>query len=103
MSRRDGPQSGGAPPSAASTAAGFEDPLGVPFSPVEEGAGDASVFSCPLCGNRFSHGGLVCASCPLNLGCEILRCPHCGYQFPRSSKLVDWTRRLVRRASGRRP
>ncbi len=80
-----------------------EDPLRVSFTPVEGSGGDATVFSCPLCGNRFSHGGLVCASCPLNLGCEIVRCPHCGYQFPRSSRIVDWARRLVRRPRGGSP
>ncbi len=96
MIRRDGDE----PVRSVPETAGGEDPLGVPFSPVEESGGDATVFSCPLCGNRFSHGGLVCASCPMNLGCEIIRCPNCGYQFPRSSRIVDWARRLVRRAPG---
>ena len=92
MSRDDGPA-----PSVS------EDPLAVPFAPVAADRSDATVFACPLCGNRFSRGGLVCASCPLNMGCEIIRCPNCGYQFPRSSRIFDWARRVFRRALGRKP
>ncbi len=68
-----------------------------PFAPVPAEGTEGTEFGCPLCGMRFSHGGLVCASCPLNAGCEILKCPNCGYQFPRSSRLVDWARRLFGR------
>ena len=67
-----------------------------PFTPL---AGDAAgdVFSCPLCGGRFTHGGRACGGCPLARGCEIVRCPHCGYGFPRESRLVSWLRRLAGR------
>ncbi len=92
MSRDDGP----ARPRS-------EDPLAVPFVPVAPQGSDATVFACPLCGNRFTHGGLVCGSCPLNMGCEIIRCTNCGYQFPRSSRILDWARRVFRRARGRKP
>jgi len=66
----------------------------VPFVPKAEGRGDATEFSCSLCGARFTHGTLVCVSCPLNAGCEVVKCPSCGYQFPRRSRIVDFARRL---------
>jgi DtxR family Mn-dependent transcriptional regulator/ferrous iron transport protein A len=66
----------------------------IPFQPVSEEAGDATQFTCALCGTRFTHATLVCASCPLNSGCEVVKCPSCGYQFPRRSRLVDLAKRL---------
>lgn len=76
-------------------------PEGVPFAPVGAVAdGRATTFHCPLCGARFSHGTLVCGSCPLRVGCDVVKCPGCGYQFPRSSRIVEWWRRLTRRRKG---
>ena len=66
----------------------------VPFVPKVDENGDATEFSCSLCGARFTHGTLVCVSCPLNAGCEVVKCPSCGYQFPRRSRIVDFARRL---------
>ncbi len=52
-------------------------------------------FACALCGLRITHGGQVCASCPISRGCDdIVRCPRCGYQFPRGSRLVGWVQSL---------
>ena len=31
---------------------------------------------------------------PLNAGCEVVKCPSCGYQFPRRSRIVDLARRM---------
>jgi Fe2+ transport system protein FeoA len=63
---------------------------------------DDRAFACALCGLRFTHGGQVCASCPIAHGCEdIVRCPRCGYQFPSRSRVVDWLQAL--RAWWRRP
>jgi len=73
------------------------------FEPATD---EATAFACALCGLRFTHGGQVCASCPITHGCdELVRCPRCGYQFPRGSRTLAWLQRLwVRwRAPSERP
>jgi len=58
---------------------------------------EATVFTCPLCGGRFTHAGQVCGGCPLARGCDLVHCPHCAYQYPRSSRIASWfARRLGR-------
>jgi hypothetical protein len=75
----------------------------IDFVAATSGKGGATLFSCPLCGGRFSHGERVCSACPLKPGCDIVGCPHCGYQFPRTSIIVETLGRLFRRLGGRRP
>lgn len=58
---------------------------------------EATEFTCTLCGARFTHDGLSCSACPLSAGCAVVRCPNCGFQTPRSSRLLDWGRRLFSR------
>ena len=53
--------------------------------------------TCPLCGHGIAGGGSGCARCPLAWHCDLMRCAHCGYQFPRGSRLLAWARRLLRR------
>jgi hypothetical protein len=60
-----------------------------------------TVFDCALCGARFTHGGLVCSSCPMSTGCDLVKCPECGFQFPRSSHIADALSRLWKRMRGR--
>jgi len=72
-------------------------PEEVPFTRLEGSAGSATAFQCPLCGSHFTHGMQACPSCPVNAGCSLVTCPNCSYAFPRSSRLVDWARRLVTR------
>ena len=66
----------------------------VPFVPKLDEHSDATEFTCSLCGAHFTHGTLVCVSCPLNAGCEVVKCPSCGFQSPRRSRIVDAVRRL---------
>lgn len=52
-------------------------------------------FRCSMCGGRFDPDQhLACQACPMNSGCDLVCCPHCGYQTvdPGRSKIV----RLVR-------
>lgn len=69
-------------------------PDAIPFVEAGDDAGAATVFSCPLCRAAFRHGTLACGGCPMNAGCDILKCPQCGYQFPRSSRIVEFAKRL---------
>ena len=67
----------------------------VPFQTLPaHPSSEASVFTSGLCGHRFTHGGLVCGTCPMQTGCELVRCPNCGFQFPRSSRIVTAFRAL---------
>ena len=70
-----------------------------PFSPLpaHPAARSGSVFHCALCGNSFTHSGLVCGTCPMQTACALVKCPNCGYQFPRSSVVVDFFRRMFYR------
>ncbi|HUC44233.1 MAG TPA: hypothetical protein VMR65_09355 [Candidatus Sulfotelmatobacter sp.] len=72
-------------------------PERTPFLVVGGGGNTGGTeLTCSLCGARFTHGTLVCTSCPLNAGCEVVKCPSCGFQTPRRSRLVDWAKRLLR-------
>jgi uncharacterized C2H2 Zn-finger protein len=66
-----------------------EDLGAVDFVAATSAEGGVTLFSCPLCGGRFSHGEQVCSACPLKPGCDVVGCPHCGYQFPRTSAIVE--------------
>jgi NMD protein affecting ribosome stability and mRNA decay len=72
-------------------------PEEVPFVALPAHPSEASAFTCGLCGYRFMHGGLVCGTCPMQTGCALVRCPNCGFQFPRSSWIADAFGRLLRR------
>lgn len=72
----------------------------VPFVVAERAAGEATGFRCGVCGTRFTHGGQVCSSCPLHAGCDLVKCPNCGFQFPRRSALLDWGVRVWSRLRG---
>ncbi len=72
-------------------------PEEAPFVPLPAHPDSGSVFTCGLCGNRFTHAGLVCGTCPMQTGCALVRCPNCGFQFPRSSRLVETFRGLFGR------
>lgn len=69
-----------------------------------------TLFRCGLCGARFSHGDRSCPACALAPGCHLVRCPSCGYQFPRESaldtlqhRLRHWVGRLRARPGFRKP
>ena len=75
----------------------------VPFVPLTGAAQGATVFTCALCGARFTHGRQTCGSCPLATGCDVVACPNCGHSFPRRSWLVERVQRLAVRLGARRP
>ena len=62
---------------------------------ADDAARAATEFTCSLCGTRFTHGTLVCGSCPMNAGCEVVKCPSCGFQSPRRSRIIDWAKKVL--------
>jgi len=78
------------------------NPLEQPFTPLPSHATDATLFVCALCGARFTHGGQVCGACPMTTKCELVKCPNCGYQFPRGSRLLRFLGRVFGRKNGGR-
>lgn len=72
-------------------------PLERPFEPLPAHPTEVTVFACTLCGARFIHGGQVCGACPMTTKCLLVKCPNCGFQFPRESRLVALFRRLFAR------
>lgn len=63
-------------------------------------------ITCALCGHTYSleaHQG--CVSCPLELDCNIICCPACGFSDvdPNKSKAVGWLRSKVFARKGGTP
>jgi len=56
-------------------------------------------MKCALCGYDFAEqeGQTECPACPLSGTCNMLRCPNCGYDNPRASKLETWLGRWFRK------
>lgn len=53
-------------------------------------------YDCPLCSTEFESA--TCrASCPISRGCDMVRCPRCGYEFVESGRIADLLRRWIRR------
>jgi rubredoxin len=45
---------------------------------------------CSLCGYRYTEeeGTPSCNGCPIKGGCDMVKCPVCGYETPRLVKKV---------------
>jgi hypothetical protein len=57
---------------------------------------------CPLCGYDVTEVE-SCASCSVaGKGCDLTRCPKCGYAFPPESAVVNFFKKLGRNLSGRK-
>jgi len=57
------------------------------------------MMECPFCGYRFDENstGDTCQGCPLHDKCNLAKCPNCGYEMPRESRLLKALRALKRR------
>jgi hypothetical protein len=52
-------------------------------------------YRCPLCGRTFVGDQAGCSRfCPLSRGCNLICCPHCGYSFPKESRIYNFFKRL---------
>ena len=49
---------------------------------------------CDFCGKECDEQAAerACRSCAMLGGCRMLKCPHCGYERPRDTRLVRWLR-----------
>jgi rubredoxin len=58
-------------------------------------------MKCTLCGHVFDEATAAtgCRGCPLVNGCELIRCPKCGFETPAEP---DWLKRLKKRINRRR-
>ncbi|OGC07209.1 hypothetical protein A3H38_03270 [candidate division WOR-1 bacterium RIFCSPLOWO2_02_FULL_46_20] len=52
-------------------------------------------MKCPLCGKEFNKSEALCSSCPFHDGCDLTRCPNCGYEFVSESKVVNFFKKLL--------
>jgi rubredoxin len=52
-------------------------------------------MKCSLCGYRYTEeeGKPSCHGCPLKGGCDMLRCPVCGYEIPKAVNLQNKNKR----------
>jgi Fe2+ transport system protein FeoA len=53
-------------------------------------------YECPLCSTDF-EGATCHSNCPMSNGCDMVRCPRCGYEFVESGRVLDMLRRWIRR------
>ncbi len=56
-----------------------------------------NLLTCAMCGQRFDPAQAVaCQGCPLQKGCQLVRCPACGFEMvdPRRSTLARLAQRL---------
>lgn len=38
-------------------------------------------ITCSMCGTRFDpEDQVACAACPIQAGCQLVRCPACGFE-----------------------
>jgi len=53
-------------------------------------------MKCSLCGYEFEEKEALsaCGGCPLNRNCQLIKCPHCGYEEPAEPR---WLKRFRKR------
>ena len=57
---------------------------------------------CPFCGKAFDAQASqsACHTCSMLGGCKKVKCPHCGYDMPAETKLVQWLRKKLGKNDG---
>lgn len=56
-------------------------------------------MKCQLCGFSFDkkEADVSCSGCVLRKGCSLLRCPNCGFEFPKESKIINFLTKKEKR------
>jgi hypothetical protein len=57
------------------------------------------LIRCPLCAVEYEEAeSRAChAACGIRSGCQLLRCPSCGYEIPPPARMTRWLSRWLRR------
>lgn len=55
-------------------------------------------MTCSMCGLKFDREDAAkgCAGCPMSKGCELVKCPRCGFEL---APEPEWALKLKRRLS----
>ncbi|NOX97382.1 MAG: hypothetical protein GXO98_04865 [Nitrospirae bacterium] len=55
-------------------------------------------MKCSLCGYEFEEKetSSACVGCPLTKGCQLIKCPNCGYEVPAEPR---WLKRFIKRGT----
>jgi hypothetical protein len=59
----------------------------------------SQLLTCTMCGHLFSPDRQsACQGCPLQKGCQLVRCPACGFEMvdPQQSVLARWAKRIFK-------
>ncbi len=61
-------------------------------------------MKCPLCGHQFREedGQAACRGCLLAGSCHMVKCPNCGYDIPKETKLIKALKAWRQRSDGTR-
>lgn len=63
-----------------------------------------STVTCGYCAEVFTEdqGQPTCAACPIRGGCQMVRCPRCGYENPSEPEWMARIRRWLQSREGRK-
>lgn len=59
------------------------------------------MIKCSFCGYSFSNADVIesCAGCPLKRTCNKYKCPKCGFEIPKQTKIAKIIKKLWREKS----
>jgi hypothetical protein len=50
-----------------------------------------------MCGYEFEESDATCESCAHIGGCSLAKCPHCGFEIPKETKVVKFFKKVMGR------
>ena len=56
-------------------------------------------MKCTLCGHEFDEqkASGTCKRCVVSRGCDLVKCPNCGMDVPRTPKWIEKLKLLITR------
>lgn len=54
------------------------------------------MVKCSLCGREYDdkEAESGCVGCPMSQGCGRIKCPHCGFENVKESKIIEAIKKL---------